>query len=54
MWVYLDGTRMGERDALRQVDSHNIDYIQYLDARQATARLGSGHVNGAILIHTLG
>lgn len=52
--VYLDGTRMGTRDALRQIDSHNIEYLEYLDARRATVLHGSGHVNGAIIVHTLG
>jgi hypothetical protein len=50
--VYLDGTGMGEREALRRIDTFNIESIQYLDARRATNRLGSGHVNGAILIVT--
>jgi phage protein D len=52
--VYLDGTGMGEREALRTIDSHNIESIEYLDARRATARFGSGHVNGAILVRTRG
>ena len=50
--IYLDGTGMGERDALRSIDTHNVESIQYLDARLATNRLGAGHVNGAILIVT--
>jgi phage protein D len=52
--VYLDGTGMGEREALRTIDTHNIESIEYFDARRATARFGSGHVNGAILIRTRG
>ena len=52
--VYLDSTRMGYRDSLRQIDAHNIDYIEYMDARRATVRFGTGHVNGAILVHTQG
>ena len=50
--VYLDGTGMGEREALRRIDTFNIESIQYLDARRATNRLGAGHVNGAILVVT--
>jgi len=50
--VYLDGTGMGERESLRRIDTFNIESIQYMDARRATNRFGSGHVNGAILIIT--
>jgi hypothetical protein len=50
--VYLDGTRMGGPEALRQVSTPDVEKLEYLDARLATARLGTGHVNGAILITT--
>jgi len=52
--VYLDGTRMGGREALRQIATSDIETIEHLDARRATARFGSGHVNGAILVRTRG
>lgn len=52
--VYLDGTHVGEREALRTIDTHNIESIEHLDARRATNRFGTGHVNGAILIRTRG
>jgi hypothetical protein len=52
--IYLDGTGMGGRDSLRNVDVSNVDHIEYLDARRATNRWGAGHVNGAIMIVTLG
>lgn len=50
--VYLDGTRMGGREALRDIATQDVDTMEHLDARRATARFGSGHVNGAILIRT--
>ena len=50
--VYLDGTRVGERDALRDIQTVEIETMQFLDARQATFRFGAGHVNGAILVTT--
>ena len=50
--VYLDGVRMGNRDALRNISTNAIQSIEYLDSRRATNRFGSGHVAGAILIHT--
>lgn len=52
--VYLDGTPMGEREALRTIDTADIESIEYLDARRATNRYGAGHVQGAILIRTRG
>ncbi len=46
--VYLDGTRLGTLDALRQVALGDIDEIQYFDAGEATNRFGTGHPAGAI------
>jgi len=50
--VYLDGSRLGGRQELRNVYTQNIESLEFLDARKATNRFGSGHVNGAILIRT--
>jgi len=50
--VYLDGVRMGDRDALRSISSVDIMTLEFLDARRATARYGEGHTAGAILIKT--
>lgn len=52
--VYLDGTRMGERDSLRSVSTDTLESLEFMDARRATNRFGSGHVNGAILLRTRG
>jgi hypothetical protein len=52
--VYLDGTRMGFRDELRRLHTENLESVEYLDARRATNRFGSGHVQGAILLRTRG
>jgi hypothetical protein len=48
--VYLDGARFGGPDALRQVAVQNILSAQYLNAGDATARFGTGHTGGVILI----
>lgn len=48
--VYMDGTRIGGREALRDINPANIDHLEFFDARRATYRFGPGHVNGAILI----
>lgn len=50
--VYLDRSRMGGRDELRTIYTQNVETLEFLDARRATNRFGSGHVNGAILIRT--
>jgi hypothetical protein len=48
--VYLDATSLGGRETLRNIMTDEIESIQFLDARRATLRFGSGHVNGAIVI----
>jgi hypothetical protein len=48
--VYLDATSLGGRETLRNITTDEIESIQFLDARRATLRFGSGHVNGAIVI----
>jgi len=50
--VYLDGTRVGERDALRNITTDNVESIEYMDAGRATFRFGAGHQYGAILVTT--
>ncbi len=52
--IYLDNVRFGEGpDVLRQVHPGAVRLVQYLNAGQAEARFGQGHVNGAILVVTL-
>jgi len=50
--VYLDNTRMGGTDALRDMSASAIASLQYMDAATATAKLpgiGSTVVSGAIV-----
>jgi len=54
LWVYVDGTRLGERDSLRGVRTENLESLEFMDARRATNRFGPGHMNGAILLTTRG
>lgn len=55
--VYLDGTKLIGGGTLKQtlaeISSTYIDTLEFLDARRATLRFGSGHIHGAILIKTL-
>lgn len=52
--VYLDGVLLGGVEELRTLDVSGIASIHRLDPSQATARWGTGHANGAILIVTEG
>lgn len=52
--VYLDGTRVGEKEVLRGMSTVNIERMEFMDARRATNRFGPGHVNGAILLISRG
>ncbi len=53
--VYVDRSRLGGLEGLRQIQPEGIYELEYLDAARATALLpgiGSQHVEGAIVIHT--
>lgn len=50
--VYLDNTRMGGPEALRDLPATSISSLQYMDAATATAKLpglGSSIITGAIV-----
>lgn len=49
--VYVDGSRRGGPDALRQLNVINVNSIEYLDENQATLRYGSGHDHGVIEVN---
>lgn len=50
--VYLDGSRMGGPEQLRQISTHSISSLRYLDGLEATQRFGLDHGAGAIVIST--
>jgi hypothetical protein len=50
IWVYVDGTRMGQLDVLHNIGVHEVREIRYLNPSEATNRYGTGHVQGAILV----
>ena len=50
IWVYFDGTRMGDVSVLNNIGVHEIREIRYLNPSEATNRYGTGHVQGAILV----
>lgn len=50
--VYLDNTRMGGPEALRDMPASSVGSLQYMDAATATAKLpglGSSIITGAIV-----
>lgn len=50
--VFVDGTRFGEIDSLRNLNVSDIVQIEFLDARDATTRFGTGYPAGAIMVTT--
>lgn len=50
--VYLDGTRFGNIDSLRQLVPNAVQAIRYYSPSAAEARFGPGHLHGAIEVFT--
>ena len=50
--VYVDGTRAGGVEVLRQLPAPYVESAQYLNGSAAAARYGLNHSGGAILILT--
>ena len=50
--VYLDNTRLGGVQSLRQVSTNDIASIRYIDAATAINRWGVDHSQGVIMIVT--
>jgi hypothetical protein len=48
--VYLEGTRLGGLEALRQIRSDETREIRWLSGPDATIRYGRGHGGGAIIV----
>jgi hypothetical protein len=52
--VYLDGTRFGNMDSLRQLAPGSVQTVRYFSPSAAEARFGPGHLKGAIEVTTAG
>lgn len=50
--VYVDNTRMGGIDFLRQVSIAEVETAEYLNAAEAASRFGLNQTGGAILVKT--
>lgn len=50
--VYLDGSLLGGVDHLRQITTHSLAEIRFMDGPEATQRWGLDHGAGAIVLTT--
>jgi len=50
--VFVDGNRRGSVESLRQISPLNVGAAEYLNAREATTRYGTGYAGGIINIET--
>ena len=48
--VYVDDTRMGGPEVLRQILASQVESARFLDAGRAQYRFGVGHAYGAIVV----
>ena len=52
IWVYVDGTKYGDTNWLRNVPGSSVGSIQRIDAGTATTRWGIGHSEGVLYVTT--
>jgi len=52
--VFMDGVEQGRPAALRRVNPSDVEEAEYLSARDATTRYGTGYPGGIIRISTRG
>jgi hypothetical protein len=50
VWVYWDGTRLGDPSALARIPTSQVSRIIHYDARAASLRWGTNHENGVIYL----
>jgi len=50
--VYVDGTRFGNMESLRQINPGSAQAVRYYSPSAAEARFGPGHLLGAIEVTT--
>ena len=48
--VYMDATKMGSAETLKEIRMAEVQEIRYLPPSEATLRYGTGHENGVILV----
>jgi hypothetical protein len=50
--VYVDDTKLGGTDTLREIAASTIYYMRFFDGVAATGRWGVGHAGGVIFVST--
>lgn len=50
VWVYWDGTRLGDPSHLARIATTDVSRVMHFDARSASVRWGVGHENGVIYL----
>lgn len=50
IWVYVDGTKYGDINWLRNLSGTSVGSIQRIDAGTATTRWGTGHSEGVLYV----
>lgn len=50
VWVYWDGTRVGDASYLGRISASQVSRVIRYDARAASVRWGIGHENGVIYV----
>jgi hypothetical protein len=50
VWVYWDGTRLGDPSYLTRISTSEVSRVMRYDARTASVRWGVGHENGVIYL----
>ena len=50
VWVYWDGTRLGDTGYLARIGTSEVSRAIHYDARAASVRWGVGHENGVIYL----
>jgi outer membrane receptor for ferrienterochelin and colicin len=50
--VFVDGIRFGTAESLQRVRVIEVEFVRYLNARDATTRYGTGHAGGVIAVTT--
>jgi len=51
--VYVDGSRFGDAESLRQITPNVVRSVRYYSPSEAQARFGPGHLQGAIEVSTM-
>lgn len=52
--VYVDGMRFGSLESLAQISANSVLNVRRLSSTDATLRYGTGHIEGIILVTTIG